>query len=686
MEDPPPYPEISMPGQRDRLPEIGKDDVKDLLSFLRTTYMPAPPSVDITPSTSSPLSPSAIRRPPSSLDHPRSMSRGGGSGGGPIPPQSQPQTESTGRDKILQTLGRMNRQVEGMRGEFVRGVEKRYFPDRPSSRTVTGDDFSTSRRNSYNSMRDQMNGEASQAGTVGGLVQQSTREVVETDELLFQKSRALETAEERIKNYESRIKSLEDTLHRTYRSTSTLPLPAPQPSRADSPSISSSTYSVVDAAEDANVKTDAAAKAETWRIRCTELERRVEELQKEREREVASAKSEAEERKDEFRTELARERAKADEIQELLERERKAWSEERKMIDTEWEERGREWEERAREWVASAEEKDRTEEDLKAQISELEGLLDEERQTYEENRMSLLREVQTQAHLAERRIADVEVELKDKIRELEQTIERQNNEHAQRVAFHEQMNETQRAEQELQRRGAREEHERAIKSLWDEVEREKETARREVEEVWRERVVEKERAFEEERREWGREKKKHAGDRERLLAEVEALKMQITDKEEIRRRQEQMLARAEKNWMEKNEALEKIKEEFKEAKRSVSTLLRITGSTAESTASEEDTLDDLLRRLDDNIAWLLQTRVALEEVSSWDLKLSSHNCVTFAVPRRLINFTRNINHISSALWHKWLHLLNKPYLVVNSQHMCLFHDLTNSKPLSDHPL
>ncbi|RUP47968.1 hypothetical protein BC936DRAFT_145122 [Jimgerdemannia flammicorona] len=616
MEDPPPYPEISMPGQRDRLPEIGKDDVKDLLSFLRTTYMPAPPSVDITPSTSSPLSPSAIRRPPSSLDHPRSMSRGGGSGGGPIPPQSQPQTESTGRDKILQTLGRMNRQVEGMRGEFVRGVEKRYFPDRPSSRTVTGDDFSTSRRNSYNSMRDQMNGEASQAGTVGGLVQQSTREVVETDELLFQKSRALETAEERIKNYESRIKSLEDTLHRTYRSTSTLPLPAPQPSRADSPSISSSTYSVVDAAEDANVKTDAAAKAETWRIRCTELERRVEELQKEREREVASAKSEAEERKDEFRTELARERAKADEIQELLERERKAWSEERKMIDTEWEERGREWEERAREWVASAEEKDRTEEDLKAQISELEGLLDEERQTYEENRMSLLREVQTQAHLAERRIADVEVELKDKIRELEQTIERQNNEHAQRVAFHEQMNETQRAEQELQRRGAREEHERAIKSLWDEVEREKETARREVEEVWRERVVEKERAFEEERREWGREKKKHAGDRERLLAEVEALKMQITDKEEIRRRQEQareMLARAEKNWMEKNEALEKIKEEFKEAKRSVSTLLRITGSTAESTASEEDTLDDLLRRLDDNIAWLLQTRVALEE-------------------------------------------------------------------------
>ncbi|RUS27458.1 hypothetical protein BC938DRAFT_483221 [Jimgerdemannia flammicorona] len=578
MEDLPPYPEISMPGQRDRLPEIGKDDVKDLLSFLRTTYMPAPPSVDITPSTSSPLSPSAIRRPPSSLDHPRSMSRGGGSGGGPIPPQSQPQTESTGRDKILQTLGRMNRQVEGMRGEFIFPTAHRAGPSRATTLARLG-----------------ATREASQAGTVGGLVQQSTREVVETDELLFQKSRALETAEERIKNYESRIKSLEDTLHRTYRSTSTLPLPAPQPSRADSPSISSSTYSVVDAAEDANVKTDAAAKAETWRIRCTELERRVEELQKEREREVASAKSEAEERKDEFRTELARERAKADEIQELLERERKAWSEERKMIDTEWEERGREWEERAREWVASAEEKDRTEEDLKAQISELEGLLDEERQTYEENRMSLLREVQTQAHLAERRIADVEVELKDKIRELEQTIERQNNEHAQRVAFHEQMNETQRAEQELQRRGAREEHERAIKSLWDEVEREKETARREVEEVWRERVVEKERAFEEERREWGREKKKHAGDRERLLAEVEALKMQITDKEEIRRRQEQ------------------IKEEFKEAKRSVSTLLRITGSTAESTASEEDTLDDLLRRLDDNIAWLLQTRVALEE-------------------------------------------------------------------------
>lgn len=93
---------------------------KDFLAFLRTTYATAttaPASLALEPVSMS------LRR--LSSDRGRSMSRGS-SGGAPVPAQQQLQLpESGARDKILQALGKMNRQIDGMRAEFVRGVEKK---------------------------------------------------------------------------------------------------------------------------------------------------------------------------------------------------------------------------------------------------------------------------------------------------------------------------------------------------------------------------------------------------------------------------------------------------------------------------------------------------------------------------------------------------------------------------------
>ncbi|KAI8393603.1 uncharacterized protein BYT42DRAFT_551620 [Radiomyces spectabilis] len=57
-------------------------------------------------------------------------------------------------------------------------------------------------------------------------------------------------------------------------------------------------------------------------------------------------------------------------------------------------------------------------EDMRLQIQELEQLLDEERQTYEENRKSLLKEAQIKDNLADIRIASVEDELRGRMQDV----------------------------------------------------------------------------------------------------------------------------------------------------------------------------------------------------------------------------------------------------------------------------
>ncbi|KAI8145007.1 hypothetical protein BJV82DRAFT_604492 [Fennellomyces sp. T-0311] len=64
-------------------------------------------------------------------------------------------------------------------------------------------------------------------------------------------------------------------------------------------------------------------------------------------------------------------------------------------------------------------------EDLRLQVQELEQLLEEERQTYEDNRKSLLKEAQIKDNLADIRIASAEEDWRAKIQELQAQIEQQ---------------------------------------------------------------------------------------------------------------------------------------------------------------------------------------------------------------------------------------------------------------------
>ncbi|RUS13631.1 autophagy-related protein 11-domain-containing protein [Endogone sp. FLAS-F59071] len=198
------------------------------------------------------------------------------------------------------------------------------------------------------------------------------------------------------------------------------------------------------------------------------------------------------------------------------------------------------------------------------------------------------------------------------IAELEQTLDQQQNENAQ------QQNEnTQRMTHYEQRlRSQREEYERVLAAQREKMERQSEETYRENEQTWKRKVAERETEMEEARRIWAEE-------RENLMAQLEGLRLGMNNSEEAREdikqrlaQAREMAAHAEKDWMEKNEALMKMTAEFEESRRLALDCLRLieTPKTpAEERAQGQDNMNDVLHTLMENITSVTAARDGLEQ-------------------------------------------------------------------------
>ncbi|KAI8084749.1 autophagy-related protein 11-domain-containing protein [Halteromyces radiatus] len=183
-------------------------------------------------------------------------------------------------------------------------------------------------------------------------------------------------------------------------------------------------------------------------------------------------------------------------------------------------------------------------EDLRLQIQEYEQLLEEERQTYEDNRKSFMREAQIKDNLTDIRIADIETELKTKLKHLTETVEAEQKQKAELGTRHEQelleLKETHKKELAMAIQHVEDNH----KVEKSKLEKALETLRQEYMDYRQETTASKQEADEK----WNQ-----------LVSEMNNSE---EARNEIKQRLAQardMVSRAENDWMEKQEALEKLK-------------------------------------------------------------------------------------------------------------------------------
>ncbi|CDH55094.1 autophagy-related protein 11 [Lichtheimia corymbifera JMRC:FSU:9682] len=318
-----PHCEISTVHLESDRPEISRSDVIDFVRILGQYYAASPtqpgsPRLDI--KNRRRTSPSSPKIGKQSLEESAS-SRSARS-------QLQESGVVGGSERFIDLLHTMSQELDGLKAEFLKAVETSFFSSVSESRLMSepSDKFSKEKvLMSFN---------ASQIE-------------------LQQKSRALEHAEERLKNYEARIASLEKALQNSYRIESTTKSKDPGNTTGTPSSGTSSQYSLVDEASNRDVG-------------------QLQETVKEQERYITD-------------------------LQKQMHTEQEMWENER--------------------------------EDFKLQIQELEQLLEEERQTYEYNRRSLLKEAQVKDDLADMRVASIEDDYKAKIQELEAVIDNERKAH-----------------------------------------------------------------------------------------------------------------------------------------------------------------------------------------------------------------------------------------------------------------
>ncbi|CAG8468149.1 9697_t:CDS:10 [Ambispora leptoticha] len=200
LDDNPPSCEISMPNIRDdRLPKVSRDDIQALLDLIS----------QISPSHTS-------QRPISQSTKSVRQSQA----------PDDPSLEL--KNRLIKSFG----QLEGMNAEFQRIVEKQFFNDKKDGFTSI-----ISSRTPYISLSP-----AEQLSLVGRREKRVTRQTVSENDtssnnnnlnmdlLLLEKMRELEGAEEKLKAYESRIKSLENTLQTNFKASKSATLPNSDPS------------------------------------------------------------------------------------------------------------------------------------------------------------------------------------------------------------------------------------------------------------------------------------------------------------------------------------------------------------------------------------------------------------------------------------------------------------------------
>ncbi|GAB5593814.1 oligomeric [Umbelopsis nana] len=528
MDDTASYCEVSASNVRDRGPSLTRDDVNELLFFFKD-YM----NNDIRAAMSSPLGQMASRVQASYNQqgvqgNTSYVSRGSSPSMSRNPSQSRA-TES-GHDKVLNSLMAMNDQMNSLRNEFLLAVERSYFQDQKviaangQSRRVSAPIYPTSRVS-------------------------SPVIVNESDAVLVQKRKALDIADEKIKAYEARIRSLEEALQRSYKAGYPSSMGESvllgrarsndENANAQSASSTSSMYSIVD---------DHFTKKQIGELymKLQQADRRNLELEKELQKHRSESSSLYSQRSDVSRS----------------------------------------WEKEKIEWEKYKEYNEREKEELRLQIHDLELLLEEERQTFEENRKSLLKEAQIRDNLADIRIAGAEGDWKSKVEDLEVNLQKQQHE-----------TEKMRSKYEEEIRLLKESHARELASLQHDKALSEEQAKSAAHKASSKaasletRVTELLENLEEEKAS--------------AKAEIQKMQEQMDNSEqardEIKQRLAQardMVAAAEHDWMDKNAALEKIVDEQTMLKGIVQNIITKLLGDEQADLDQETSFLELLQILD----------------------------------------------------------------------------------------
>ncbi|CAO3584643.1 unnamed protein product [Absidia cylindrospora] len=213
-------------------------------------------------------------------------------------------------------------------------------------------------------------------------------------------------------------------------------------------------------------------------------------------------------------------------------------------------------------------------EDMLLQIQEYEQLLEEERQTYEDNRKSFLKEAQIKDNLADIRIADIESDWKTKVMQLTEALSAEKQSKSDMEARH---------RQELLEMQDRHEKELAKSKTQLEISHnnEKSLLNQALEEIRSEYM---------EYRQQTSVSKKEADDKLNEL--VSEMNNSEEARNEIKQRLAQardMVSRAENDWMEKQEALEKLKKlHDKSCSILVGLVTKVNGDLTQSFYKQDD--------------------------------------------------------------------------------------------------
>ncbi|KAG2181882.1 hypothetical protein INT44_008698 [Umbelopsis vinacea] len=555
MDDTASYCEVSATNVRDRSPTLTRDDVNELLMFFKD-YL----TNDIRSAMGSPLGQISSRiqsygnqtqtnNSYVSRSSSPTMSRN----------PSQSRTFDSNHDKIISSLMQMNEQLNTLRNEFLQAVDRSYFQDQKTvhangqSRRISAPVLPTSRVS-------------------------SPIVVNESDAQLVQKMKALDLADEKIKasSYEARIRALEDALQRTYKAgyPSSMGGESVQLGRAksneDAPpaSVNSSVYSVV---EDQWTKKQIG----DLYMKLQQADRRNMELEKELQKHRSASSSLYSQRSDMSRS----------------------W--EREKIEV---------------WLHQLWEKykvynEHEKEELRLQVHDLEQLLEEERQTFEDNRKSLLKEAQIRDNLADIRIAGAEGDWKTKVEELEVNLYNQQED-----------TDRMRTNYEEEIRLLKETHSRELASLQHEktavVEQAKIDSRNVNDKVssLENRVVELVQGIETEKLD--------------AISKIQKMQEEMDNSEQARDEIKQklaqargMVAAAEHDWMEKNSALEKIEEEQAMLRGIVLNIIPKLTDDRQYELDQDMSFLELLNVLDKEID---EGSIRLEEIRSAFLELQEN--------------------------------------------------------------
>ncbi|KAI9028822.1 hypothetical protein CLU79DRAFT_736233 [Phycomyces nitens] len=427
-------------------------------------------------------------------------------------------------ERVIRLLNTMNKQLDGLKPELLKSIESTFFEN-----------------NSWNNRASPFLGS-------GSIIASNAVEA-----MLQQKAKALVTAEDQIKAYETRIQSLEKALQQSFKATMLSPDIHKQinvEAIVRSESGASSAYSVIEDEPSIQKQDD----SEELLRKLAEAEQKIEAM-KQNNSTLQEAVDTLKEKLDTKDKELVSQ-------QQGFEAERIKWEQEREN-----------------------DEHDR--EDLRLQIQELEQLLDDERQAYEDNRKSLLNEANIKDNLADIRVADVEEDWRAKTKELNENIE-QYKKDIELIRKENNANITAMA--------VREEEVQAICSHWAEERRRLERQTEQLKNRLNSISNENKELFDEKMKleedishiqktlsdfqDQTRVEKQKAEDRLRQLTLEMGDSEQARD--EIKQRLAQardMVARAESDWMDKNEALERMVAQQTVIRTSVTELLtRYSGS------------------------------------------------------------------------------------------------------------